>query len=53
MMEAYVEAIRAMLQTEGLEATNMANHMALDAGLITLPMFQAGAKVLAKVIMDR
>lgn len=52
-MKNYIEAIRMMIKTEGLEATNAANHKALETGLIDLQMFQAAARILAKEIMNR
>ncbi|MBR4656526.1 MAG: hypothetical protein IKO68_08185 [Oscillospiraceae bacterium] len=49
----YTKAIEEMLKIEGLQATNAANHEALERGMITLDMFQAGARVLAKEILNR
>lgn len=44
----YIKAIEMMLKTEGMEATNTANHLALETGLIDLDTFQAAARVLVK-----
>lgn len=44
----YVKAIKMMIKTEGIEATNTANHAALKSGLINLSTFQAAAQVIAK-----
>lgn len=44
----YIKAIKMMLKSEGMEATNTANHLALENGLITLDTFQAAARVLVK-----
>jgi len=44
----YIEAIKTMLRTEGLDATNLANHKALETGLIDLATFQAAARELVK-----
>lgn len=52
-MKQYIEAIKAMIKTEGIEATNNANHKALETGLIDLAMFQAAARIIAQEIINR
>ena len=49
----YINAIKMMLEAEGLEAANIANHKALESKIITLEQFQSAARILAKVILDR
>ena len=44
----YIKAVKLMLKSEGMEATNTANHQALETGLIDLDTFQAAARVLVK-----
>ena len=48
----YINAIKMMLKSEGIEATNAANHAALEKGLIDLPTFQAAAQVLVKAFLN-
>lgn len=52
-IDEYKQAIRAMLATEGLEATNKANHEALKWGHINMEMFRAGAQILAAEVIRR
>lgn len=52
-MKNYIEAIKAMLKSEGIEMTNVANHKALETGLITVEMFQAAARVIAQEFLNR
>ena len=49
----YTKAIKEMIKLEGLEAANVANHKALETGLINLEQFQAAAKILAREILKR
>lgn len=49
----YEDAIKMMLKQEGVKATNIANHKALDLKLITLEQFRAGARILAAEIIKR
>ena len=49
----YVKAIRMMLELKGMEITNIANHKALETGLIDLDTFLEAAQVLADEIMKR
>ncbi len=44
----YIKAVKQMLKSEGLDATNTANHAALETGLIDLDTFQAAARVLVE-----
>ncbi len=46
-VKEYVIAIGWMLDKEGVEATNAANHRMLDEGNITLEAFQAAARKIA------
>lgn len=43
----YITAIGRMLDKEGVEVTNAANHRMLDEGKITLEAFQAAARKIA------
>lgn len=43
----YTKAIKMMIDLEGLESANVANHKALETGLINLEQFQAAARILA------
>lgn len=43
----YVTAIGWMLDKEGVDTTNAANHRMLDEGKITMEAFQAAAKIIA------
>ena len=52
-VKEYVTAIKMMIETEGLEAANLANHKALETSLINLEQFQAAARILAKYILNR
>ena len=52
-MNEYIEAIKMMLNLKGIEETNIANHKALETGLIDMKTFQEAAKVLAKEILNR
>ncbi len=47
----YCDAISTMLDLRGIDATNDANHKALEKGVITLEQFQAGARVIVKRYM--
>ena len=49
----YTDAIRMMLDLEGLEIAGIANHKALETGLINLEQFQAAARILAAEILKR
>lgn len=49
----YTEAIRTLLNQEGLEVANQMNHIALERRIISLPMFQQASRVLAQVILNR
>lgn len=49
----YVWAIKEMIKRVGIDATNNANHRALETGLITLEEFQAAARVLVEAFLDR
>jgi hypothetical protein len=49
----YTEAIKMMINLEGMEAANIANHAALETGLINLEQFQAAARILAAEILNR
>lgn len=42
----YMKAIRAMLKIKDLETVNVANHRALETGLIDLEAFQEAADYL-------
>lgn len=48
IVKEYENAIKAMLKLKGVEATNSANHMALNNNMISLELFQAGARIIAK-----
>lgn len=52
-VEEYKQAIRAMLATEGLAATNKANHEALERRMINMEQFRAGAQILAAEVINR
>lgn len=52
-VKEYVNAIKMMIEAEGLETANIANHKALETNMITLEQFQAAARILAKAILDR
>ena len=52
-VKEYVDAVKMMIETEGFEAANIANHKALETKMITLEQFQAAARILAKAILDR
>lgn len=43
----YVTAIGWMLDNDGVDTTNAANHRMLDEGKITMEAFQAAAKIIA------
>lgn len=47
----YVKAVKQMVEMEGLEAANLANHKALETGLITLDEFRAAAKALVALYL--
>lgn len=47
----YIKAVKLMLKSEGLDATNTANHAALETGIIDLDTFQAAARVLVGEFM--
>lgn len=47
-MKEYIKAIKEMIKLEGIEKTNIANHKALETGLINLDYFQAAARELVK-----
>ena len=50
----YAEAYRVMLkQGKTPDELNAANHIALERGMITLDLFIAAARVLAKTILER
>lgn len=49
----YETAIREVLQKEGIEAANRANHLALERGLIRQEQFTAGAQILAKAFLEQ
>lgn len=49
----YIKAIKEMIKLEGIETTNMANHKALETGLINLEQFQAAARIIAKELLNR
>lgn len=50
----YAAAYSVMLkQGKTPEELNQANHIALERGMITLEMFMAAAKVLARTILAR
>ena len=52
--EQYAEVYRKLLKAgRTLEELNDANHLALETKEITLEHFQAAARVLAQVIMNR
>ena len=48
----YTKAIEMMLNSKGIEATNAANHLALERKLITFDQFQAGARIIAKAFLN-
>lgn len=48
----YEAAITMMIKAEGIEAANIANHKALETGLIRLDQFQAGARIIAKAFLN-
>lgn len=48
----YTKAIRMMLKLKGINATDAANHLALEKKLITLDQFQAGARIIAKAFLN-
>lgn len=48
----YTKAIRMMLKLKGVNATDAANHLALEKKLITLEQFQAGARIIAKAFLN-
>ena len=52
-IDEYVEAVRAVLKTNGLEAANVANHLALENELVSYEMFAAAARVLAEQVLLR
>lgn len=52
-IKEYEQAIKIMLVTEGLQATDKANHMALKRRKISLEQFQAGARILAQEVLKR
>ena len=49
----YEKAIREMLNLKGIEATNAANHLALEKNIICLDQFRAGAKIIAAAFLNR
>lgn len=51
-VKEYVKAIKMMLKMKGIEATNYANHKALEIGLINQKQFSAAASVIAEVILN-
>ena len=53
--EQYAEAYRVLLKggSRTLDELNDANHLALEKKEITLEQFQAAARVLAQVIINR
>lgn len=48
----YTKAIKMMLKLKGIDATDAANHMALEKGIVTLEQFQAGARIIAKAFLS-
>lgn len=48
----YTKAIRMMLKLKGIDATDAANHLALENKLISLEQFQAGARIIAKAFLN-
>lgn len=48
----YIKAVKEMVELKGIEATNAANHKALETGLITLDEFQAAARELVKIYLN-
>lgn len=48
----YTKAIRMMLKLKGIDATDAANHLALEKMLISLEQFQAGARIIAKALLN-
>lgn len=48
----YIKAVKEMVKLQGLEAANIANHKALETGLITLDEFQAAAHELVKIYLN-
>ena len=53
MINEYIKAIKKMIKMNGLKETDIANHAALDSGLITLEQFIAASRVLAAEILKR
>ena len=51
-VEEYVKAIKMVLKKEGIDATNYANHRALETGLINQKQFSAAASVIAKAFLN-
>ncbi len=51
--QEYAEAFRTLLHSRTLDELNTANHNALAMHEITLEQFQAAARVLAEVIINR
>lgn len=51
-VEKYVKAIKMVLKMKGIEATNYANHRALETGLINQKQFSAAASVIAKAFLN-
>ena len=52
-IKEYVNAVEMMIETEGWEAPNIANHKALETKMITLEQFQAAARIIAKAVLNR
>jgi hypothetical protein len=52
-MKEYIKAIKKMVELEGIEAANIANHKALETGLVNLEQFQAAARILAAEILKK
>ena len=48
----YTKAIWMMLKLKGINATDAANHLALEKKLITLDQFQAGARIIAQAFLN-
>ena len=51
--QEYAEAFRILLHSRTLDELNESNHTALATHTITIEQFQAAARVLAEVIINR
>lgn len=46
----YVKAVEQMVELEGLEAANLANHKALETGLVTLEIYK-DAQLVEEIVL--